>query len=238
MSIVYVYCLVDLFNLQLWRSGKDPRKPDLLAGIDSLAQAVLRSHTSNSLREITLRFYGGWHDDETGASTSVRNILASAIRNAPRRIGTRIRFEIAEAPLSHPYLTIPGTVRRARLPRLTLVAKSAANCCNFSTCGARHLTDWANGRCPEKDCSVKTEEVIFAKTQKMVDTMLAADAVFIAAEDRADCLVVASDDDDMLPALLTVRHFGKPLVLLTRRSIDRQRYDPILDSQGIRTSRW
>ncbi|MFE0591514.1 hypothetical protein [Micromonospora echinospora] len=54
--------------------------------------------------------------------------------------------------------------------------------------------------------------------QKMVDQMLAQDALFFARLKRHDVAIVIADDDDYLPAMLTVgAQTGMPLRWLRRR---------------------
>jgi len=72
----------------------------------------------------------------------------------------------------------------------------------------------------------------------MVDTLLATDALTIARDGLANLLVIASDDDDMIPVLLTVRSLDFATVRLKRdRSADSY-YDELLETQGVETLVW
>lgn len=66
---------------------------------------------------------------------------------------------------------------------------------------------FVKGRCPEQDCEVTRPLVIRRREQKLVDTMLAADALFHThSEDRQ--IAVVSSDDDLWPAIRMALQFG------------------------------
>ncbi len=72
----------------------------------------------------------------------------------------------------------------------------------------------------------------------MVDTLLATDAMTIARQGLADLLVIASDDDDMIPVLLTLGSLDLATARLKRdRSADSY-YDELLEAEGIQTLLW
>ena len=76
----------------------------------------------------------------------------------------------------------------------------------------------------------------------MVDTLLTADAVTIISEDLADTVVLASDDDDMLPALLALAMSDIALIHLRRQgngpARSRDYYGQILRREGATIRTW
>ena len=53
--------------------------------------------------------------------------------------------------------------------------------------------------------------------QKIVDTLLTADAMAIIQHRLADAVILASDDDDMIPALLALAASDLPLTHMRRK---------------------
>lgn len=78
------------------------------------------------------------------------------------------------------------------------------------------------------------------KSQKMVDTMLAVDYLYLATRCVGRPVVVASDDDDMLPAVLQVaQSLPMPEVgwlLLRHRPLGECINDDLLDAAGVSVS--
>ena len=71
----------------------------------------------------------------------------------------------------------------------------------------------------------------------MVDTLLTADAMAIRYEKLADTVVLASDDDDMVPALLALVASEVELVYLTKRD-PKSFYVALLERKGARVCAW
>jgi hypothetical protein len=78
--------------------------------------------------------------------------------------------------------------------------------------------------CPRRECGLAASQMVPNRQQKMVDTMLVADLVFLAAEARASPtetaspprthLVVVSSDVDMWPGVATALGLGSSVVLV------------------------
>ena len=84
---------------------------------------------------------------------------------------------------------------------------------------------------------VRLSDVASRHTQKMVDTLLTADAMAIRYEKLADTVVLASDDHDMVPALLALVVSEVELVYLTKRDA-RGFYRDLLEREGARVCAW
>lgn len=173
------YCLADLFNLDLWPTGRLPGFADVRFGLERLTDRVLT--TVPSAREV---------------STHVRS----------RRLKTQVE-------------NAPGCLLGP------------------DRCSLSSFKSWCAGRCPETGCPVHLQDVASRYAQKMIDTLLTADAMAIRYERLADAVVLASDDDDMIPAMLALAASDVSLVHLTKRK-RRSFYRDVLEREGARIHEW
>ena len=236
------YCLADLFNLSLWPRGRPPNYADVRDGIsDFLGQVV---GALPAATEITLRLYGGWHYRTAHTPVDVRLMVARAIDQLPKRQAThRLRLQLADRPVSNPAPLMLGTLRASSLPRVRADITPSPHCIQAGDCTLSAFCSWASGNCPHSACAVRLRDVAEQHRQKMVDTLLTADAMTIAHRQMAHAIVIASDDDDMVPALLAL--IPTPLhVACIRRSRPRLRYrsssyyPDILESEGVTVHHW
>ena len=72
----------------------------------------------------------------------------------------------------------------------------------------------------------------------MVDTLLTVDAMTIAHNAMADTIVLASDDDDMIPALLALTTANIRVTYLHRSHPSSSYYVDILQSEGVAVRHW
>ena len=72
----------------------------------------------------------------------------------------------------------------------------------------RHVADFLEEqRCPGNGCTVRQNDVLQKWEQKLVDTMLVSDLIFLATRGERD-LVVVSSDDDIWPGIRTALQLG------------------------------
>lgn len=100
------------------------------------------------------------------------------------------------------------------------------------------LQEWWAGRCPSESCGVKLADVGESFRQKMVDALIVADATTVTWNEDADAVVIMSDDDDMIPAMLAIAVGGCVPLLMRRQQSNDTYYKAMLDQQGIRTHLW
>ena len=231
------YCLADLFNLDLWPTGRRPGVPDIQLGLDQLTEQVLA--TVPSAREVIVRLYGGWHGDVPDTQRDLRHMVSRAAADRPRRFYRQAcRLELAEAPVWDRNVPIRRSVRLVRSRRLKTKVDHPSHCVLGSDC--RSLLSfkvWCAGQCPETDCPVRLPDVASRYAQKMIDTLLTADAMAILYEGLADIVVLASDDDDLIPALLALAASDVALVHLTKRKMS-SFYRGILEREGATIHEW
>lgn len=89
---------------------------------------------------------------------------------------------------------------------------------------------------------MRLRDVAARHRQKMVDTLLTADALVISHHALADIVVLASDDHDMIPALLALVESPIEVVYLGRStgkvSALPAYYAGILELEGATIRRW
>lgn len=113
--------LVDHDNLRPHgtRSGGDP-----VADTALLVESVVSGFRAvfAEVREVEVRFYGGWTDEEGEESPAAKNLAAILPFLGDRVRGVTVRLAPAPAMLTFPDLVLRGTVRlRTRPPRQKMV---------------------------------------------------------------------------------------------------------------------
>lgn len=210
------YCLADVFNLQLWPTNRPATYPDVDGGLRTFIQEVLLSVPSAT--EVTIRLYGGWHRETPDSRVDFRLMMGQAIRNVPKRYGTRrLRLQLADHPIWDPSILILRSLRDSPLARVNVRLEPATDCVSRDSCTFPTLRQWCAGKCPNPLCRVKLMDVTQRTRQKIVDTLLTADAMAIIQHRLADAVILASDDDDMIPALLALAASDLPLTHMRRK---------------------
>jgi uncharacterized LabA/DUF88 family protein len=235
-----VHCLADLFNLQLWPPGQDPTYADLRSGLEELVGATIAALGDARIfpGEVTFRLYGGWHGELPESGKHILALTSAVIRQFPRRVGVRVRMQIADSPIWNQSLKMIDSVRQVPLRPPGGKIINHPLCAKPADCTVHQLRSWWNGRCPEGTCAVRIGDLGFMYRQKMVDTLLTADAITLAREELSDALVIVSDDDDMLPAILAVSSLRFRTLLLRRRERRDTYYQSILDSSDVSIHIW
>ncbi len=237
--MISAYCLVDFFNIEVLPKSRMPNTSDIRNGLDGIVSATMQALDSlgKPVQELTLRLYGGWHGDFGGTEIQLMDMTMKVIREYPRHIGTRLRVQIADSPFLDPSVQFLHTVRSVplKVPRAFFTMPS--QCANRHHCAMEELVKWWEGKCPDENCTVKLMELGTMVRQKMVDTHITADAVALAAEGSCDILLIASDDDDMVPALLGAS--GRVTTYhLARKSRRHEYYTNLLQQKNIITHHW
>lgn len=234
------YCLADFFNLQLWRGGQAPTYADVRDGLNELVAASLAGIDDAGLRasELVVRLYGGWHGDSPSDRVALRELTSAAIGGFSRHGSTRLRLQLAEAPVWDPSIRLLRSLRRVTMKPMGGMISTPSTCPHNGACSLKDLSAWWKGKCPNSACRAKLVDVASANRQKMVDTLLTADALTIARDGLAEIFVIASDDDDLLPALLSLTTSDMRVIRLRRDATRDAYYDGILEMQGLWTHTW
>ena len=164
-----------------------------------------------------VRFYGGWYGK---ASLSQHGQALSAELDAvfPARfvVGTRytslqlrVLAELASSMLADPTHDVLHTLRRGAPPRYNVRPLPFRGCTEPAKCPLSPIDALIDRRaCPADNCSAPISAVFpRPKQQKLVDTMLVSDLIYLACTTRSP-VVVVSTDDDLWPGIRTALHLG------------------------------
>lgn len=198
--------LVDFDNLND-RQGR----ADIQVQVAYYLQQALEVFTlETDVYRVTVRLYGGWlaRGVTSRRGSEVASALeAAAILPAPHPAGSGIlrgTVELATSLVADPsthwpdtFSTIPGAqrVRLAQRPH-------PDGCASNTDCPAQHVTRFTKSRlsvCPTDGCHVSAQTAFFERRQKMVDTIMACDAIDYAYEGTE--LGIVSSDLDLIPAV-------------------------------------
>lgn len=233
-------CLADLFNLQLWMPDRAPNYADVRDGITDLVAAALTALAGRGLRttELLVRLYGGWHRERLDDPSPLRDLTAAVLRNFHHSGRPRLRLQLADSPIWDPSIRLLRTLRDLPLRAPTRNVTIPTSCPHAGACTIGDLTSWLKNRCPDSACTVRLSDLATVSRQKMVDTLLTADALTIARDGLAEAILIASDDADMVPALLNLTNAEIRVIRLRRAATVDSYYDGILELSGLSTHSW
>lgn len=206
----------------------------ILLDSDNLAWADLRPliervvslvPSTESVREVRLRIYGGWWDGELPTDSRIEIAgrlpeLAPALLRVDSSL-CRVSSEFADQLLGEPPFRdeiVRGTFVRRPIDRI-VVKSQPSEACNHPQCQLRQCRDWVRTRhaCSLKDCTKRFGDYWLRPEQKKVDVHIAVDAMLAAVDPRGPTnLVIASDDVDLEPALQAIRLLLKPPRMVSR----------------------
>jgi hypothetical protein len=233
-----VLVLVDLSNTTVFRGVHRPNPAILGARLDEYLTSLgdrVQLAVVQQFCDLYFRLYDGWFD-VTGAGTELYSMLRRHIGDAypTRRRFYRMFVEIADAPLAARGDRLIHTFREQRgLTRhhIGLMPDSPVDCSLPGMCAVSQLRSWIKGKCPVDSCPVNTDQVSYFRHQKLVDTALVADIVWGASQGRT--IVVVSDDEDVIPGLLTARSYGRLITWACRSAKPREPYATIIARRGV-----
>lgn len=174
---------------------------------------------------LDFRFYGGWHSRNAQSKRAIE-LLANLVSDFPsivfdRSRGRRITISgsLAESLLALPQQILTHTYRvRSDAPRLQCVDGNAIGCLR-SSCPTLVLQPlFRNRSCPEAGCVRGLDELVSRVEQKLVDTMLVTDMIYLAHQ-GVRALAVVSSDDDLWPGMLGAMAGGTTIVHLTTKYV-------------------
>ena len=165
-----------------------------------------------------IRLYGGWYEQDRPTSLAQKLLAEIALRfpamlhlgisSNQRRI--RAVVDLARSLLIRPDTNLLGTFRHRRgAPRLRSTAPPYTNCAAPDDCSLRSLHALLRGRrCPAETCHAELRDAFWLPQQKLVDTMLTADAIYVAGSSPSTKLAIVSNDVDLWPCICTAGHLG------------------------------
>jgi len=163
-----------------------------------------------------VRLYGGWYDanqftrsaqrlsaeiDETFPGT-IRWAAKSGAGQCPTQV--EMAFSLEADPRRHLF----HTLRVRRFSAMLRCDTQVFDACEELYCPMREVAEFVTQqRCPGNGCNVRQIDVLRKSEQKLVDTMLVSDLVFLATQGQRE-LVVVSSDDDIWPGIRTAVQLG------------------------------
>ncbi|MCL5229617.1 NYN domain-containing protein [Pseudomonas nunensis] len=198
-------------------------KPQKAAGIMSVISSALIKMPEileSSLGTCEVRLYGGWFEGENltklsqDVSVNIQDEFPTILKlpTATGMCKISVTVELAFSLLEEPSHHLFNTYRKKGKPHNLRVEKQANIGCSTPTCPlpmARKLLE--KGFCPSDGCAHSDKHIVYRHEQKLVDTMLTCDLIYLAAQ-QYDCLIIISADDDFLPPIRTLLLRGSKVI--------------------------
>ena len=178
---------------------------------------VLMPAVGTSVARFDLRLYGGW--DEWSAMTKkaqklYSEIVASfpAVRAHPQShppVQATVSSELAQSLEALPKKPLQNTFRFRPPARRLVCDDPSTHGCTQTGCPIVALSQFITGQgCPVSGCAITAEMLLRSPgEQKMVDTMIVADLIYLAQIGESPVAVVSSDDD-LWPGILIAMKMG------------------------------
>jgi hypothetical protein len=198
-----MHVLIDYDNIHI-----SYRQRGLAYVIQQIADAIGPTLFAGTSR-VTFRLYGGWLT-ETGISRAAQRLApdlgsfpqAIVVSAGPHSARLIAAVEFAYSLICEPAVHLPYTYRERTATNLGCKPAPFHACANATGCPLSHLAGFINaGACPSHACAVQRDDVLFRPEQKLVDTLLVSDLLYLANSGSNDLLVVVSTDDDMWPGI-------------------------------------
>jgi hypothetical protein len=166
---------------------------------------------------VRLRLYGGWYYRHL-PSRANQTVNADVTANFPRTtrvsgsappLQVSVAVELATSLMINPRRVLENTYRTRTVPQnIRCATPPFSGCANVGTCpiaGLHYLFDGAT--CPQNGCVVSRDDLLTRGEQKLVDTMLTTDLLYLATRNERSVSVVSSDDD-MWPGIQAATSMG------------------------------
>ena len=192
-----------------------------LRGLDDLVPTMLAKLPEDVTPDnalVSIRLYGGWYERDS-LTKLAENLLSEIARDFPvptvvpvgkgyrRRIKTVV--DLARGLLIPPNNHLFNTFRRRAAPRLRAAQPPYEDCAAPQNCALSDVGKLLKARrCPTETCRVRMQDAFTQPQQKLVDTMLTADAIFVAHSLTRAKLAIVTNDDDLWPAICTAGNIG------------------------------
>lgn len=194
-------------------------------GIVYIAELILSKLTAqdvNQLRQARIRLYGGWYS--LGSMTRRAQLLATDIQASFPRImqvgplqqsgpSVNVNVEIACSMLLFPTEHLLDTYRIRAYPDDLIADHPVMHGCTNATCPLIEVYEFiTNGHCASQTCcTIRPSDLIHRGQQKLVDTMLTNDLLYLSLSNTIPIVLVTSDDD-FWPSIRTSLYLGVNII--------------------------
>ncbi len=207
-----MHILVDFDNIApLTRSGP------LLKAVDTIFDAA--KPTLSTTTRVQVRLYGGWYEEQ-GPTRRAQQLAADVAANFPHAINIdtapqplRVQVELAYSLLAEPKRHLLHTYREKKPPQALRSREPTEAGCMDSSCALSGIAKLIkSGRCPATTCTIKTKDLLYKAEQKLVDSMITADLVYLATHGDKEPTIVVCSDDDIWPGVRTAIQLGAAIL--------------------------
>jgi uncharacterized LabA/DUF88 family protein len=202
-------------------------------GVRFLAETILQASMEAGApppARLRVRLYGGWYDQES-LTHRAQELSAQIHETFPCVLaaGSDLRIpttaELAYAIEASPRQHLLHTYREKGDVGFVHCRSAIDVGCSEPECPIGLVkTLLEAGRCPVASCTVERPQILFRAQQKLVDTMLACDLVFLTRLADHTVVVVTSDDDLWPPISMAVLEGGRVVHVHTKGQSERQFY--------------
>lgn len=197
---------------------------DRRRGVDHVVTRIIQLIGYDRLRtfaRIRFRLYGGWYEESRLSSSGQK--ISSEIQDYPKVHSVHasdashrviVNVEMAESMLIDPKVSIPYTFRLKSVPyNLKCATPPFPGCTDAAGCPVRGVERLVKkGKCPAAGCSTSIHDVLTRAEQKLVDTMMVADLLYLSTREEHPVISVVSSDEDLWPGIKSALLMGKSML--------------------------
>tara|TARA_R110001599_G_scaffold1889_4_gene9962 strand:+ start:432717 stop:433508 length:792 start_codon:yes stop_codon:yes gene_type:complete len=199
-------------------------------GVEHVVNRIITNispRLNSKYNRIRLRLYGGWYQNQT-LSKNAQKLSSDITTKFPTVESINFNNEIYKCIINvelaytlefdHKHKlfntyrkrTIPSGIKANRAPY--------HNCKNNKNCELSNIYRFIKDKsCPNSICDVPLNDVLEKNEQKLVDTMITSDIIYLSFNDNTELCVVTSDDD-ILPGINTALYNNTKLIHLHTHS--------------------
>jgi hypothetical protein len=193
-------------------------KIDQLKGLYYIADSLLNKLSPVEIQRvhnITIRLYGGWYE-KNRLTHKAQNLTAEinyrfpdTLKLSDNRTRVIVHMELAYSLLCDPKNHLLDTYRfRGKPNGLKCHNPLSSGCGNTTNCPVTHVFNFINSGFCSHCGIVKADDIIYKGEQKLVDSMLISDLIYLSTLGNQE-VSIASSDDDIWPGIVTSLALGK-----------------------------
>lgn len=210
---VYMWVLVDYDNLD-----RLERERGLEHSMWMLLNQI-NDHSPIGSSRVVIRLYGGWFLGKE-LSRVAQQLSVEISQSYPAVIETavtseekiRVNVELARSLLIDPTTDLFHTYRPRGFPGgIKCEEPPFTGCKTPNNCQTEVVHDFLTSRaCALDGCGIRAKDILSRPEQKLVDTMLVGDLIFLVKDSQR--VAIVSSDDDMWPGIRMALAFGEPII--------------------------
>ena len=181
----------------------------------------------STFRRIRLRLYDGWYEHNS-PTRKAQSIQTDIINNFPRRLNITnngnthsivVIVEMAMSLIIDPTNHLVSTYRPRGTPNdLRCYHPHILGCTNPS-CPLIDVHDFINyGMSNSQCCNIISQDMIYRGEQKLVDSMVICDLIYLANDTDYNTVIIVSSDDDFWPGIKSAIFMGTNIIHIHTRN--------------------